>query len=192
MSWEKVIKVERDQQFPSLRETPMRELTVGDKLTVGDFEARGISEPFFDELEESFLNDIFEFFPGTRVSELMRVADKIEKIYDKLLGLEFLMYKKIPTNKKEEYLTDIKNKIVNEIFFLIIKPTLDSGVTPIPPYPPPNAPLKIYQDRPDIKNTISKPDPRLPKVGEEIEGYVDDPKQEKRPYNKQKRIIKKN
>tara|TARA_E500000305_G_scaffold111447_2_gene124353 strand:+ start:573 stop:2636 length:2064 start_codon:yes stop_codon:yes gene_type:complete len=138
MGWENIVKIKKPSPYSP------RTVTVGEEPTEKDFKEIGIPEPFFDNLEESFLNDILELLPDLK----MDTIEKIEVSYDKILTLDFLRYEKIPSEKKKEYLTDIKNKIVNEIFYIIIKPTLKGRQSVLPPYP--KTPLKILQDRPNI------------------------------------------
>jgi len=138
MGWENIVKIKKPSPYVP------RTVTVGEEPTEEDFKEIGIPNPFFDDLEESFLNDILELLPDLK----MDTIQKIEVPYDKILTLDFLRYKKIPSEKKKEYLTDIKNKIVNEIFYIVIKPTLKGRQSVLPPYP--KTPLKILQDRPNI------------------------------------------
>ena len=138
MGWENIVKIKKPSPYVP------RTVTVGEEPTEEDFKEIGIPQLFFDDLEESFLNDILELLPDLK----MDTIEKIEVPYDKILTLDFLRYIKIPSEKKKEYLTDIKNKIVNEIFYMVIKPTLKGRQSVLPPYP--KTPLKILQDRPSI------------------------------------------
>ena len=138
MGWENIVKIKKPSPYVP------RTVTVGEEPNKKDFKEIGIPQPFFDNLEESFLNDILELLPDLK----MDTIQKIEVPYDKILTLDFLRYKKISSEKKKEYLTDIKNKIVNEIFYIVIKPTLKGRQSVLPPYP--KTPLKILQDRPNI------------------------------------------
>ena len=156
MSWENVIKVKRE-------ESPIRTTTVGDEPTADDFQ--DVSDMKFDSLPEfvntiindfekiqdGFLKDLEELLPNDlKFDSMPEKVDEIEGIFDEILNLEMLMYKKITRNKKIEYLTDLKNKIVDDLYFD------RSGI------PSPSGELLIVRERPNIQETLYKPDPRDP------------------------------
>ena len=156
MSWENVIKVERE-------ESPIRTTTIGDEPTADDF--LDVSDMKFDsipefvntiindfeKIQDSFLKDLEELLPDDlKFDSMPEKVDEIEGIFDEMLNLEMLMYKKITRNKKIEYLTDLKNKIVDDLYFD------RSGI------PSPSGELLIVRERPNIQETLYKPDPRDP------------------------------
>ena len=152
MSWENVIKVERDQRFPNIEEKPIRTTTIGDEPTIGDFQEMGIVESDFEKIQDSFFQDLEGLLPDDlKFDSMPERVDEIEGVFDEILNLELLTYKKIQPNKKIEYLTDLKNKIVNDLYFDIRKPK---------PYP--SGQLLILRERPNIQETLYRPDPRDP------------------------------
>jgi hypothetical protein len=165
MSWENVIKVERDQQFPQLLNIgerlppPIPSVTVGKEPTDDDFRVMGIAESEYEKLQDSFFKDLQTLVPEDAfLQRSTEDTDKILNVFVKILNLKLLTYTKIKPNKKIEYLTDLKNKIVNDLY-LEFPSAVPAGKTSVP-YP--GGELLILRERPIIQETLYVPDPRDP------------------------------
>jgi len=85
MSWENVIKVERDQQFPQLLNVgervppPIPSVTVGEEPTDDDFQVMGIAESQYEKIQDSFFKDLETLVPEDAF--LQRSTDDTDKIF---------------------------------------------------------------------------------------------------------------